>query len=675
MREPSNEDLSPSNSRPESKPSIELSKTNEKNELNIDQPPKKLMTLQHKITVKVSKSSLNKEAIKIREIEKAKELYQIYLYNLKDVIFFFSLLLSSSVNFSYPYLPLILIGLSYIFLLGYNNNCSKNLKLAFEFIALIYSIILIIFKLVCIAMIKNENEYILENQNLFKDLGICYLRDTESNFYFFISFLGESVLACVSFYGIIISSLFSDFDEFNEEKKVWKSRNLIILDYVFTLCFATFNVSYSTLFYMVLLQIVFLFDSVMCKKFARIALKVISYFFALLISIQLFIINLFNIPKFQEKFLYEKDKEYSIWTKIGINYAFNSDLIYFFKEWTGYFFMICSLICLFFTIRVINNSNDLNENENKKILEQKDDEKEEKEEKEEKSKITLFFSNIINSIKNFFNNIFKFIVSPSFIIQLCKIMSIFWMYFYRNYYSLGIFITLFFSFLFVNVSSNKYPTIFLLAPVVFISLISFHISNIKGNLENLVGEEKIIYSHLALGKYEYTFLEYLIGNVFYIFIMFLIYSFYHTSSDEEENENKKNFKPEISNASNNLSTPLLQPINDNENKNKIQIVVDKGNDHIKNLSFVNIILKTIFSHIDKITLVVMYFVAVKSINVTHLILVIIFLIQIILPSKIKNLFEFILCILQFLFLIEYVADLIKVHYFNEFNNNKDFLVK
>ena len=459
MKEPSNDDISPQNSRPESKLSIELTNTDQKDLPASDQPPKKLMTLQHKITVQISKTSLNKEAIRIRGIEKAKELYQIYLYNLKDHIFFFSLLLSSSLNFSYLYLPLILIGLSYIFLLGYNTQCCKTLKLVFECIALIYSVILIAFKLVCIAFIKNENDYVLQNQKLFKDLGICYLRDTESTFYFFITFLGESVVACVSFYGIIISSLFSDFDESSEEKKIWKTRNLIILDYVFILCFSVFNVSYLTLFYMALLQIIFLFDSTMCKNCARVVFKLISYLFTLLISIQLFVINLFNIPKFQENFLYEENKKYSIWTQIGINYAFNSDFIYFFKEWLGYFFMICSLVCLFFTIRIQNNSNDLNENENikEKPNEPKDDEN------EKKSKISLFFSNIINSIKTFFNAIIKFIISPAFIIQLCKIMSIFWMYFYRNYYSLGIFITLFFSFLFVNVSSNKYLTIFFIS--------------------------------------------------------------------------------------------------------------------------------------------------------------------------------------------------------------------
>ena len=94
------------------------------------------------------------------------------------------------------------------------------------------------------------------------------------------------------------------------------------------------------------------------------------------------------------------------------------------------------------------------------------------------AKFKNMFLNIGNYFKKLFRDLLNFIISPAFIIQFARVMSIAWMYFYRNFYSLGIFVTVFFSFLFINTTRNKYLTIFLLTPMVFISLKTM--TNLKG---------------------------------------------------------------------------------------------------------------------------------------------------------------------------------------------------
>jgi hypothetical protein len=286
-----------------------------------------------------------------------------------------------------------------------------------------------------------------------------------------------------------------------------------------------------------------------------------------MIIAQIAAINVLNIPRFQEDILHQneiKDKDgnekvYSIWTQIGINYAYHQKLIYILKEWIGYLAAVLSLTTLAFTIKTIKvNSknidiNEMNNLKNAKSILQQYNKKEEKNNKNSiAKKIKGIFSKITNYIKKIIKKIYIFITSPAFIIQFSRVMSIAWMYFYRNYYSLGIFITVFFSFLFISTKSNKFLTIFLLTPMVFISLVCFHFSNINGFFENYEGEEKIKYLHFGLGKYEYTFLEYYAGNLFYIFIMFLIYSF-NNSPQKQRVINKNEIGTESSNDKEQLS--------------------------------------------------------------------------------------------------------------------------
>ena len=667
-------------------------------------PTKKMIELQP-----MKKPSLDEIIKNLKEKEKTKEIHNSYLYNIKDYIFFFGLMISSSINFSYLYLPFIALGIVFIFLIRNNNYGAKKFKFILEIISFIYSVLLSIFKTVCLILVKKDNSYIYNHKDLFLDLGVCYLRDEDSTFYLLMTFMGEVVMILFSLYSIIISHYCREFKPVNDtslmENKFWTNRNLLMLNYIFILCFAVFNVSFLTLIYMCIIQLIFLVDSLTNnRQKIKNFFKFICLVFMAIILTQVTSINLLNIPKFQEDILHKHeikekdndelfDKVYSIWTKIGINYAYHHDLIRVLREWIGYLSAIFSLLSLTFTLNTIEVNELSKRYKNmdlktaKTILKQSSVEERNKNKEEKKSeklaKIKQSFSKLIKYFKKIIKETINFITSPTFIIQFSRVMSIAWMYFYRNFYSLGIFISLFFSFLFINTKSNKYLTIFLLTPMVFISLFCFHLSNINGYFEEYEEEKRIKYLHFGLGKYEYTFLEYFLGNVFYIFIMFLIYSFNNSSPIGHE----KSDKIDIINEEDELNESLLH-INDSgktsiqgNNKN-IEIVLHKGDtikkekkkkNKIKDLSFVNIILKNIFSNIDKITLIVMYFVAVKSINLVHLILVIIFLIQILLPNKIQNLFEIILCLLQFLFFFEIIADLLKVYFIKEYNDHKKFL--
>ena len=172
-----------------------------------------------------------------RKKEKRREISHSYWYNFKDYIFFFSLLLSSSMNFSYLYLPLIFAGIYLKFFIGKNNLIQKSRKLNLEYFCLSYSVLLLIFKITCLVLIENKNEFISNHSDIFLDLGICYLRKNHTSLYFVMTFLGESIVIFFSLYSIIINNLCNKFSLENDtsllKNHFWTSRNLIILNYFF----------------------------------------------------------------------------------------------------------------------------------------------------------------------------------------------------------------------------------------------------------------------------------------------------------------------------------------------------------------------------------------------------------------------------------------------------------
>ena len=126
--------------------------------------------------------------IEIKNKEKTKEIHNSYFYNIKDYLLFFSLMISSSMNFSYLYYPFTILGIILNFLIGQNNIINKSYKSKIELVSIVYSSVLFIFKIICLSFAINDNAFLSKNKDIFLDLGICYLRNNHTSFFFYYDF-------------------------------------------------------------------------------------------------------------------------------------------------------------------------------------------------------------------------------------------------------------------------------------------------------------------------------------------------------------------------------------------------------------------------------------------------------------------------------------------------------
>ena len=572
------------------------------------------------------------------------------------------------------------------------------------------------------VLIKNDSSIISGNKELFLDLGICYLREENTTFYFIMTFLGESIVILFSLFSFLISLLCRNFKQENDislmKNSFWNTRNLIFLNYFFILSFAVFNVSYSTLFYMMIIQILLFLSSIKADgQILGKMLEILLLVFKICISVQIAVVNVLNVPRLQKNVLYkpeindkdENSKIYSVFTQIGVYYAYSKQLKFIWKEWGGYLAAIFSLISLTYSLNNIRakESNflkkrstvSLHKIKSALIEEEIDKDKDENYPDGNLIEIKKKDSKIDSFIKIMFDLIINFLTSSVLIIQVCRIMSIFYIYLYPNIYSIGIFISLFFSSLFIDIKKNKMLTVYLLMPSVGLTLLFYHVSNINGLFEDFDEIRRRKYLNFALGKYEYSFLEFYGHNLFFIFIMFLIYSFYNIEDNKnvEDQKYKKDINQLVKNED--VKIPLLKDtltserfktnsINeiDEEEEEKEEEEIIEINEHEEEpinfngrkneVNLLNLFLKFIFTYIDKITLIAMYFVAMSSINLIHLVLVVIFLIQILFPRKIQKIYIGIIFILQLLFFIEFIIHLLKAYFINDFNKDlMNFITK
>jgi hypothetical protein len=445
--------------------------------------------------------------------------------------------------------------------------------------------------------------------------------------------------------------------------------------------------------------------------------KVFVYILLICISVQLLLINVFNIPRLQEEFLYKytvpavvpEDKKpikvYSLLTQIGINYSYvyfeNYSLAEFLKKFTGYFFGVLSMISLAFICGELNKGPEILSEEELKV---------------DKMKKKIETNKEINKNNYILNGIDEII----------RIISITWIYFFRNLFSIGIFFVVFFSFYFIDRRKNRCLVLYLLLPMLFLTLSFSHISNIDGLFEELDNEKSAQLEKIAIKKYEYSSWIYLSGHAFYILLMFLINSLYYYPKEEEmiknkntiiskhnkeiEEDQKNNHDPilpvggstktldvECSMPKNDLGNDLLyedvdeekniygkdssSSDSDDESKQEILGEGQENKDENKpdekvdefNFRFVDLLAKYFFINMDKFTLIVMYLVSVPVINVAHLVLVFIFIMQIVLPKKMHYFYKIIISIFQLLILAEYLVDLLKIYYAQKFSDNKQIL--
>lgn len=680
----------------------------------------------------------NLKIIKQKELDKT--IRRVLYYNFKDYYMLFILFLSSSLNFNHLSLVYIIIGITYLFLTENLNEKPKKIKYFMEIFLIGYASYSLIFKIIVVILAKQDYDKVIDNKNLFINIGIAYLNDPDSFYFFIITFSTEIIMIPSSLYGFYVSfkgRILKDSDiNFRKGKNI-TIRQLILISYIFIILFSVFNISFLTLFYTILIQVCFLLCSLKINedKMKKI-FKYVIYIILFFISLQLFLINIFNIPTFQDRLLgkyqiFDKQKKevikvYSELTQIGISYIYASrdfeekTLLEYIKKKNGYFYGILSMLVLTFILGELNKGPDILSEEELKA---------------KKIKERIERSKEINK-----NNYILVAID-----EIVRVISIIWIYFFRNYFSIGIFFVVFFSFYFIERKKNRFLILYLLLPMLFLTLSFSHISNIDGLFENLEEDEnkdkKLKLKRFSIEKYdydnEYKSLYYLCGHLFYILLMFLISSLYSfpkvkemiknkqtilseqksqnikEKADADNDENKQDNEailpsgPGVSSKSvdianspkNNENEMLYEDVYEERNsitseKNNSSSDSDSDDGHIKpeipeddlnnqkmeivnefNFRFKDLLGKLFFINIDKVTLVVMYLVSVNKINIIHLVLVIIFIMQIIIPKKMHYFYKIIISIFQLLFLAEFILDLLKVYIDDKLSTEQKDILK
>ena len=654
------------------------------------------------------------------------------IYFIKNNAFVFALLMAPSLNYSFLYLPLIVLGFILSFFLSSNSKNIYLFKKTSEIFALVYSALLLIFKIVLIVLTKNDNSWVRKKENIFLNLGIKILKDKDSKTYLVSTFIGEAVLFLISLVSMIISIVLIDNDLDEEVNKKTTKKEMfhllmyhLFINYFLLIGLAIFNTSIITLLYLFPINILIFFMAKHSniKKIA-LSFKLIAIIIHILFILQIFCINLLNTYHFEDSLTSKEttnqdgDKKfYSAFTQFGINYLYGKDKLgEMIRHWIGYFFAVITFLSFCASNNKITFDKIFSINEN--INESKSQENlyEKKEEEEEEN----FFVRILVLIKDYLK-------SPYFILHICRAFAIGYLYIFRNFFAIIVFIWLLFSFLFLRVSSNKKLT-FVLVGTLSISLICFHIGNIDGFYEHDEKAFSVFDSyHFNLYKKnnKLTFsVYYLCHNLFYFFIILFIYSLYDITEkpiwkegiipslqkkeikdeslqkiDLEENLLEKKDKESINSTNDKIEEDNLISISgnndrDNLDENKIsesgvkqQIISKEKKDESRNikkivvneeflnkLTILNIFKKAFFAHIDLISLVVMYFVAINSINIIHSILVIIFMIQLLFPRLIEATSKYLIIITQSLYFVELIVDIFKKYYLDDFNK-KENLVK
>ena len=609
-------------------------------------------------------------------------LFGKYSNIIKDFFFMFILLLSSSLNFSWLYLPFIILSFICYFLLFKKSESAKKIKIIIEYISLFYSIILLIFKIIYIIKIKNGARF--ENKkDLFLDLGIVYLLKVNRNLFLVITFIGEALVCLTSIISLIISYLCYDFDTDENIRNNMTSVQFfkmmavcIYLVYVNVFCFAIFNTSVLTLCYITPLNIVIYFLSMNSnRRLLFYIFKILCVIMILAISCQIILINILNVYTIRRSYITNEEMPYpriiNYWTKFGINQAFNENMSItkIICEFFAYFFAVGSLLSMILSYKKLTYERMLKSYNNKSN---------ENEEEEEENIFVKFFERILN-----------FFVSPAFIIHLCRISAILWLYYYQNYYSLGVIIWLLFSFFNKHIKSNRFVTIILLSPMVIVCLFCYHLSNINGffnelNDEKFEQKKSLLYSSFGIKKFKHKNIEYFLCYIFYFLVNLFTYTIFIEIDKKKENNKQNNDLIEKEEIQNENSEDIKKDFEEGNyikirealgsisllstDINKIQenLLEDKEIDQLyNNLTLFNIFLKSIFSNIDKLTLVGIYFLTINSINLLHIIIVLLFMCQLLIPLIMIRFSVVMIIINQLFFFFEYIMHLFKSKNYSE----------
>ena len=154
-----------------------------------------------------------------------------------DYIIFFVLFMSSSFNFSFLYLPFIFETFIYLIWLESISERGMKLKYILQLFNFGYSIILSLLKLALLSYENGQSSLIINNIDLFLNLGFCNLRDLKSSYYFIMTFFAEMIILLINLYAIITKE-FSNLSKnrqihYYRKKSNWRLRTLIIITSAF----------------------------------------------------------------------------------------------------------------------------------------------------------------------------------------------------------------------------------------------------------------------------------------------------------------------------------------------------------------------------------------------------------------------------------------------------------
>ena len=646
-------------------------------------------------------------------------------------ILIFLIIFLCSYNSSYLTLPYIFITLVICLLSNVPEKTRFYSILSilriflFPFVC-IYSFGVLIFKTYIFSKIIDNDSYASENEDFILNMGIFYIPNEQTPFNLLRSIGPETILFMYSlFFSLIILlaelkcfaeyPIYFDNEKKSEEKTQKKIRRRIKLTYLLLLIFAYFNPSFTCFSYIVMFQIclgLLANDNrgLINKRYC--AVKTIIIFAFFIFTVQIGMNNIFQINRFQMKYLLNKTETNSsvltcknvknIWTNLGINCTYNISFLELIYIYIGFAFSIFSFISIENLIRILSNGTIVTNEDYYKDNEEKNyvDDTEE-------------VSWIVRKIKNFFLLIVNFIEKRSFISHLCRFVAIIHINYCQNIYSLVVFFWLFLSFLCNDIKSTKCYCIFILIPVLIISSLCYNLSNFNIFNVDYSGEEtnniRDIYTFLGLKKLNENFyFSFISCHIFFLLIITFISSLENkietislkplTTYDPDKND-KKSAKTGVLHDISMLSVDSLISMNTKKRKktrpkleetkfeNKLKDLLqkniknnseDKKKDKNKNLKLLNILFKKFLNHINKINLIFVYLICVSSVNIMNLVLVFIFILNVIssiidekknkrnIEMGIKNeskiqyyVTKITLIIIQLTFLFEFFIDLYK----------------
>ena len=201
--------------------------------------------------------------------------------------------------------------------------------------------------------------------------------------------------------------------------------------------------------------------------------KNILYIEIIAIACQLTIINITNTYSIADKYFNNSNESLiydfiaNSWGQFGFYLAYYKEDEYstLFRDWVGYIFGCISFGSLIFIIKAIPS--DIHEDLKKQAKENKDNKKSE-------NKIILAKS----GFRKLIENITSFCSGEVVLLNAIRILVIFWIYNVRSFFSIFIFIWLFFSFLYLDAMPIRILALFILLPPMYLSLICIASSRI-----------------------------------------------------------------------------------------------------------------------------------------------------------------------------------------------------